>query len=282
MKKYLAPIALALAVIIGAASIQAAGTWTAPSVAAPGGNVDAPVNVGLNSQSKLGQLLVNTDISNPFTVGMEVWGKTILDGGLQIKSSSPIQAGSVLTSDTNGNVTWQPAQTGGQAALGSMSLLDPNGNPTNILGFGQGGGSGNPCSGNGLLKIDAAGNKLVLSCDSGQVWPVGTIVLPSGVTASGSATIAPGSITLGVGNSSFTGQGDSLLLTTYYSTRYANSYSSSKINFTGARIDGYIPFTGNLQSYNITVHGSSIILGITGTDPSYNSVPIPVGILNLH
>ena len=113
MKKYLASALIGLAVIIGAASIQAASTWTAPSTAAPGGNADAPINVGLNSQSKLGQLLVNTDISNPFTVGLDVWGKTILNGGLQVGSASAITPGSVLTAaNANGDATWQAGANG--------------------------------------------------------------------------------------------------------------------------------------------------------------------------
>ena len=71
------------------------------------------INVGLNSQSKLGQLFINTSISNPYAVGLSVFGQAIFNGTVQIKSGTP-GLGKVLTSDAAGNVSWQTAaSTGG-------------------------------------------------------------------------------------------------------------------------------------------------------------------------
>jgi len=99
MKKY--PFVSKIATITGLAlgafalSALATGTWTAPSAAAPNGNVDAPINVGggtagnIYSQTKTGFLTLANFIFNP----------TLTPGS--------VTAGSVLTAkDTNGTVGW--------------------------------------------------------------------------------------------------------------------------------------------------------------------------------
>ncbi|MEK7095441.1 MAG: hypothetical protein AAB917_02165 [Patescibacteria group bacterium] len=112
IKQYVVAVVLGLGIVLGVGSLQA--QWTAPSATPPDGNVPAPLNTGNSSQSKLGQLIVNTNTTSngpgPFAVGLSVFGKTILNGGVQI----PAGAGDnkVLTSDASGNGTWQDA-TGG-------------------------------------------------------------------------------------------------------------------------------------------------------------------------
>lgn len=75
VKQYVTVIIVTLALVLGAGAIQAA--WTPPTLPPPDGNVDAPINVGLNTQSKLGQLLINTSVTNPYAVGMVVFGNAI-------------------------------------------------------------------------------------------------------------------------------------------------------------------------------------------------------------
>ncbi len=109
--KYAVATVLGLGVVLGVSSLQAA--WTTPPSAPPGSNVDAPINVGANSQSKLGQLFINTDANTPFTTGLQVFGKSIFNGTVQILSGTP-GANKVLTSDATGNASWA-TPTGGSA-----------------------------------------------------------------------------------------------------------------------------------------------------------------------
>ena len=119
MKKY--PFVSKIATITGLAlgafalSALATGTWTAPSAAAPNGNVDAPINVGggtagnIYSQTKTGFLTLANFIFNP----------TLTPGS--------VTAGSVLTAkDTNGTVGWASINCSvGQALQG----IDADGTP---------------------------------------------------------------------------------------------------------------------------------------------------------
>jgi hypothetical protein len=97
------------AIIISAffiASTSFVLAWTGPTSVPPNGNTPAPVNVALNTQSKLGQLFVNTDLSNPYTVGLSVFGQSVFNGKVKIVDGSE-GVGKVLTSDANGLATWQ-------------------------------------------------------------------------------------------------------------------------------------------------------------------------------
>ncbi len=126
--KYAVAIVLGLGVVLGVSSLQAA--WTTPAGAPPGSNVDAPVNVGATSQSKLGQLFINTDANTPFTVGLSVFGKAIFNGGVQILSGAG--ANKILTSDANGNATWTTPSSGGGGEANSCNSVDTGQGTNNV------------------------------------------------------------------------------------------------------------------------------------------------------
>lgn len=93
---------------LGAFALSAvAQVWNPAPANPPSGNVPAPLNASLNSQSKLGQLLINTDTVNPYVTGLTVFGKSVFEGGVQIKGGTP-GTGKVLVSDASGNATWNP------------------------------------------------------------------------------------------------------------------------------------------------------------------------------
>jgi len=89
--------------------------WVPAPNTPPNPNVDAPLNAGLNQQSKKGELLLNTDTVNPFVTGLEVWGNTVLHGGLKIPTGAGLNK--VLTSDASGNATWATASGGGGGSV---------------------------------------------------------------------------------------------------------------------------------------------------------------------
>lgn len=90
---------------VGAGILSAAGTWTAPTATAPNGNVDAPINTGLDAQFKLGQLNVNTDTTNPYAVGFTTWGQSIFNGNLTVTNTVPNQTR--ITLNERGDVAGQ-------------------------------------------------------------------------------------------------------------------------------------------------------------------------------
>lgn len=94
--------------VLGAFALAAvAGTWTPPTTTPPGGNVDAPINVGLTEQFKLGPLRVNTNTTNPVApIGL------ILGGKIQIVDGNQA-AGKVLVSDANGVGSWASSTASG-------------------------------------------------------------------------------------------------------------------------------------------------------------------------
>ena len=92
-------------VVVGVGYATAA--WTPPTVAPPDVNIPAPINAVLNSQSKLGRLFINTDTVTPYAIGLSVFGKTILNGPVQITTGTP-GLNKVLTDiDGTGNVGWR-------------------------------------------------------------------------------------------------------------------------------------------------------------------------------
>ena len=90
--------------ILGAFALAvAAGTWTPPSSSPPSGNVDAPVNIGSVTQTKVGWLGVRGLVATDLTLA----------------TGTPA-VGDVLTAvDTLGNATWQ-APTGGSGGDGAL------------------------------------------------------------------------------------------------------------------------------------------------------------------
>lgn len=101
MKKYLSTLTLIIGFLAGASALSAlaaTSTWTAPSAAAPNGNVAAPVNVGSVDQSKDGALTLN--FAGADQIGLKVLGQIQMVDGSQ-------GAGKVLTSDATGVATWQ-------------------------------------------------------------------------------------------------------------------------------------------------------------------------------
>jgi hypothetical protein len=99
MKSTLSRIAIVSGLVLGAFTLSAlAGTWTAPTAPAPGGNPDAPINVGAITQSKLGWLGV----------------KGLVATDLTLATGTPA-AGMVLTAiDSLGNAKWQTPSGGGE------------------------------------------------------------------------------------------------------------------------------------------------------------------------
>lgn len=88
-----------IGLLLGAFALSAlAATWTAPTAPAPGGNPDAPINVGNLLQNKLGWLGVKGLVTTDFTLAT---------------GTSP-RAGKVLTAiDDLGNATWATPSGGG-------------------------------------------------------------------------------------------------------------------------------------------------------------------------
>lgn len=111
-------------------AVAQVGTWNPPTQTPPNGNVPAPINAGLNSQSKLGQLFINTDLTAPYATGLSVFGKSIFNGQVQILSGTP-GANKVLISDAQGNATWGTPSatppTGSCRSLDSTVSLVPPG-----------------------------------------------------------------------------------------------------------------------------------------------------------
>ena len=58
LAKQFVTLFVALGAVVLVASLASAQTWTGPTTAPPGGNVPAPINVGPDSQTKEGSLIV--------------------------------------------------------------------------------------------------------------------------------------------------------------------------------------------------------------------------------
>ena len=89
-------IVLAFVISIGISYVSA---WTAPTVTPPGGNVAAPINTSINTQTKVGGLTVWGLVSDSLTANtLKITGGTL---------------GQVLTSDADGNALWKVASAAG-------------------------------------------------------------------------------------------------------------------------------------------------------------------------
>lgn len=127
IKQYVIAVVIGLGLVVGVASVEATGTWSQPCGTPPTCNADAPVNVGSNTQSKAGQLFVNTGTPAPYAVGLQVFGQSIFDNSSAGTSAIQIKdghqgAGKVLTSDASGNGTWQSATSSGSGSLGASAI----------------------------------------------------------------------------------------------------------------------------------------------------------------
>lgn len=99
-------IVLASILTVGLQYVFAAN-WFPPTVAPPAGNTSAPINAGVNGQTKDGGLTVG--LANNVSLGFRV-----AHGGVRFDSPSlgTPTSGYVLKSDGAGNVTWQADATG--------------------------------------------------------------------------------------------------------------------------------------------------------------------------
>ncbi len=109
IKQYSIAMLLGLGMVLGVSTLQAA--WTAPPDPPPTQNIAAPLNVGLNTQSKLGQLFINTDTAAPYALGLRVFGQAEFEGKVVAKNGLQMtqNAGDskFLRSDSTGNASWQ-------------------------------------------------------------------------------------------------------------------------------------------------------------------------------
>jgi hypothetical protein len=100
-------IVLALALALGISYVSAAGTWTGPTATPPGGNVDTPVNVGNNAQSKAGDLSVGAFLANLNSLFLGNVTIGSISAPAQFKLINGAQgSGKVLASDASGSATW--------------------------------------------------------------------------------------------------------------------------------------------------------------------------------
>ncbi len=89
---HIAKVATVTGIFLGAFAISVlAGTWTAPATTAPGGNPDAPLNVGYGVQTKQGGIILNSLDSTA--------GNPVMNYGLWVVSA-PIKAGGGLIIET--------------------------------------------------------------------------------------------------------------------------------------------------------------------------------------
>jgi len=120
-KSILSATSLLVGGFIGASALVAlagTSTWSGPhqtpSNCDP--NLDsgcyAPLNIGSNTQTKLGSLILNAATPIQNAIGLTVFGTSTFNGPIQIADGTQ-GAGKVLTSDLNGNASWQTGSGGG-------------------------------------------------------------------------------------------------------------------------------------------------------------------------
>ncbi len=174
LHKLIKKISVIMGLALGAFAISAAAqVWNPAPANPPSGNVDAPINSGLNSQSKLGQLLINTDTVNPYLTGLTVFGKSVFEGSIQIKGGAPA-VDKVLVSDASGNATWakQGFDFSGKGTYYSTTVnttkrtinVGPSSAKAAALSFAKPGGA--YCSDFVFNVYDAGNTSLLL----GRVW----------------------------------------------------------------------------------------------------------------
>ncbi len=110
-KHHAKPIALIISVFTLSLTIgYLALAWTEPTLAPPGDNVAAPINVGAIGQSKAGGLILNTGGADD---GLLVYGTSSFAGPISVGGSIGA-AGQVLKSQgPGGSTVWGDAGGGG-------------------------------------------------------------------------------------------------------------------------------------------------------------------------
>lgn len=118
-------VAVFTGLLLGAFAISALADWSAPLSAPPTctsgqPGCDAPLNVGGSAQAKSGALGLNETVSQILTgstldVNGTASANKLLAKYLQITGGT-LAAGNVLTSDANGNATWQTPTGGGSSS----------------------------------------------------------------------------------------------------------------------------------------------------------------------
>ncbi len=83
-KDFTQTLKILLAAVVLSLGITYVYAWTTPTVAPPGGNTPAPLDVGTTTQSKLGQLVINTNTNSPYAQGLVVSGDIITDGTIKV------------------------------------------------------------------------------------------------------------------------------------------------------------------------------------------------------
>jgi hypothetical protein len=212
MKKEIISFAklLTLALLLSVGTVYAAGTWTPAPAVPPNANTEAPINVGAVAQSRSGALALGTAnaptagsildvVGNIIANGLSVTGAsifggpadfngilnangptnmngvTVISGALKITAGSP-GVGKVLTSDANGNVSWQvPNGAAGTTITGTGW--------TNALGTGA----------NGLSAPNTSfcGSTGTATCVSGLPGIVPPMVFKCAVDSTPIATLNP-------------------------------------------------------------------------------------------
>ena len=112
--------------------------WTNPTTQAPNNNVEAPINVSSNDQSKTGSVSFGTGLNywiskdgdsfvlknnagtEKLILGQD--GNTTFNGQIIISGGNPGN-GKILTSDANGLATWQTSAASGLGGSGTASYI---------------------------------------------------------------------------------------------------------------------------------------------------------------
>jgi len=263
--KYLKGFVLGLAIVVGVQFVSAA--WTDPSATPPGNNTDTPINVGLSQQDKLGSLFLNTDTSNPYAIGLGVFGKSVFNGSVQIVDGTQ-HAGYILVStDAQGNAAWTSTSslgitgggTGGASGTNgangynggfrnfkvynsSGSFTVPDGINT-IMAEAVGGGGAGICN----YLTGAASANGTISCISGSAGGYGRSIF----------TVTPGQvITVTVGGGG--GESDAYGSPSSFLSLTSNGGDRGTYGNSGGTSNGQLSITG----------GSGVGVLTTGANPS--------------
>lgn len=81
IKQLVLAVILSIAIIAGVSFVYSAGVWTNPSVSPVGRNVDTPLNIGVDPQSKEGYLGIgiNNEPSTALEIGGTMWVKELFE-----------------------------------------------------------------------------------------------------------------------------------------------------------------------------------------------------------
>jgi len=132
--KQLKAFILALVLVVGIQYVFA--DWTDPSATPPGNNTDAPINVGDTQQQKLGSLFLNTDTSDPYTIGLGVFGQSVFNGPVQVDTTGTYSVPSTLSVGVNGAVgATEYCDQNGNNCVNSSSFLGSSTTNTTSVGF---------------------------------------------------------------------------------------------------------------------------------------------------